>query len=272
MNQEEARKILGMREGDTDILSNFARRKKLFTNRLDAAPNERLREQYQDMINQLEQAAAVLALVEQQYSGQVTPEQPGILQDNTNANTVTADHTPLGIIELSPGQILSDRYEIKQQIGKDDIGVLLRVFDQVRKREVAIKVIYPELLSDETVKQNFLTEINRASELYHPGIMNIAGIGNDGDYHFLIMELLRGRTLRRMMNSRKKNRKPFSLNEIIHIVSSLAKALNYARIKTAHGDLRPGNIWVDEKGTCKIMGYGTNRLLRISKSVQTGGE
>ena len=242
-----------MSQGDTDILGHFNRRKKLISERLKAAPNEALKAQYRGMLSQLEQSAAALAGVSQMH-----PSSP---KDDT---------TPLGITELGPGQLLIDRYQVKKQMARDSIGVLLRVFDQKRNKDVVVRVIYPELLSNEYNLDRFVSEAQVASELYHPGIMNITGWKTDGEYSFLIIEFLQGQTLRQLIKTRKKARKPFSTKELIRFTSTIADALSYAHIKTEHGDIRPENIWVDEKGNYKIMGFGTVRLKRAHQITRTG--
>ncbi len=253
MNRDEARKILGIVEGDADLLGHFNRRKKLISERLKAAPNEALKAQYRGMLSQLERAAAALAGVAQMQS-----------------SSPKGDTTPLGISELGPGQLLADRYQVKKQMARDSIGVMLRAFDQKRNKDVVIMVIYPELLSNEYILQRFLAEARVASELYHPGIMNVTGWKTAGEYSFLIIEFLQGQTLSQLIKTRKKARKPFSTQEVIQFARAITDALNYAHIKTEHGDIRPENIWVDEKGNYKIMGFGTVQLKRAHQIKQTG--
>jgi formylglycine-generating enzyme required for sulfatase activity/serine/threonine protein kinase len=262
MNQNDARKILGMGEGDIDVVSSFTRRRKLITKRLNAASTNSLKAQYKGMLIQLEHAAGVLVGVHQPGAGLSAAKEAGIsgsISDNTASND-----------EPAPGQMLSGRYEIREKIGQGSKGIVFRAFDKKRGEDIAIKVLLPGLLENNLVREHFLAEASQSRELYHPNIVNEYDLINDGDICFLTMELLGGGTLRQAMDARQKSRKPFSEKEVINLANTLAAGLTYAHLKTVHGDLKPENIWIDGKGNYKIMDFGMASLARAEQTAEIG--
>ena len=267
MNQNDARKILGMGEGDIDVVGSFTRRRKLITERLNAASTNLLKTRYKGMLIQLEHAAGVLSGVHQ--PGVELPEAKMVDAQGTISNGTGSDKTN-GNNELAPGQTLADRYEIREKIGQGSKAIVFRAFDKKRGEDIAIKVLLPGLLTNNNLREHFLTEVGRSCELYHPDIVNEYDLKNDGEIFFLTMELLEGRTLRQVMDARRKSRNPFSEKEVIHLAHTLAGGLAYAHIKTPHGDIKPENIWIDGKGNYKIMDFGMAGLVRARQTAQTG--
>ncbi|MFT5218610.1 MAG: formylglycine-generating enzyme required for sulfatase activity/serine/threonine protein kinase [Planctomycetota bacterium] len=255
MHPDDARKILGMLDGDSDVLRSFTKRKILITARIETAPTEALKKQFHNMLKQIEQAASVLS-----------NEQNATLSDKP---APTGGSSETGKYGLQVGQLLAQRYTLLEQIGQGRISALWRVSDAKRNRDFVLKVISPELLADETAKNCFINEAHVSSELFHPGIVNSSDWKNDGDYYFLLMELLHGRTLRQLIDDRKKTKKSFTTKEALRIGKTIAEILSYAHISTVHRDLNPDNIWVDSQGNFKIIGFGSERLMHAVQSADT---
>ena len=260
MDPDDARKILGMLDGDSDVLRSFTKRKNLINSRIESAPTEALKKQFRNMLRQVEQAAAVLSKAD----NSARPDKPEADKPVTSAGS-----SENGKYGLQIGRVLAQRYTLLEQIGEGRISVIWRVKDLKRNREFALKVISPKVLTNEDAKTCFVNETHASSELYHPGIVNSSDWKNDGDYYFLLMDLLEGQTLRQLIDDRNKVKKPFTTKEIFRIGKTLAEILSYAHISTVHRDINPGNIWVDKKGNLKIFGFGSERLMHAVQSVDT---
>ncbi len=169
-------------------------------------------------------------------------------------------------IDWKPGHVLAGRYQIREKIGQGTTGVVYRVLDRERLRDMAIKVIYPWLLPNEQARDRFRDDAALAGELYHPAIANLIGLQTHGNVHFLVMELLQGQTLRQWLDDRRKSRKPLDPGTLGAIVKTLASALHYAHNKTVHANLKPDNIWIDEGKQLKIMDFGVASLVQTVES------
>jgi formylglycine-generating enzyme required for sulfatase activity/serine/threonine protein kinase len=261
MNQDEARKILGMNEGDTDALDSFTRRKKLITDRLNTATSESLKSQYRGMLTQLEMAAAATIGITRQALRADQKALNGYPVSGPDPEDRRSDPD----IALLSGQTLSNRYRIREEIGRGNNGIVFSAFDSKRQENISIKVLYPELMTNNAVKARFLSDIKLASELYHPNIVNIFDVKNDGNYYFITMELLKGQSLRKLLDTRIKVRRPFLKKEVMEFINKITDGLDYASIKLSHKNLKPENIWIGEKGAVKIMDFGISPLIAPAK-------
>lgn len=198
----------------------------------------------------------------------MTKETAAFMQQDTSGAMASSK------TDLAPGQTLLGRYRIIERIGCGSTGVVYRAHDVKKGRDIAVKVIFPRLLSKTGIKERFLAEARIASELYHPGVVKLIGVYNDDQYTFLTTELLEGRSLRQIMEERKKSHNPFTRKEIIHIVNTLIDTLHYAHVRTVHRNLKPENIWVDKNKNYRIMDFGEASLVRTGlptrRSLATG--
>ena len=174
---------------------------------------------------------------------------------------------------MRPGQVLCQRYELKARIGVGGMGEVFSALDRVRGEEIAIKVLLPHLLQHSVAQQRFAAEAKISIELAHPNIVNVFDLQREGEYRFLTMELLEGRSLRDWMNSRADSRTPYSVDEVLQLAQAVGGALDYAHKKTVHRDVKPENIWVCENAAdgaqYKLMDFGIARLMSNSQMNQT---
>lgn len=175
-----------------------------------------------------------------------------------------SDETAPGVVAPATGQILLGRYRIVERIGRGSSGVVYRAYDSNKERDIAIKVIFPSRLSSEQARERFMAEARTACELFHPGVVKPTGVYSDDSYTFITSELLEGRTLRQVMDERRKARNPFSRQEVVAIVTSLIDILQYAHVRTVHRNLKPENIWVDGKNNYRIMDFGVAALVNTT--------
>jgi serine/threonine protein kinase len=164
--------------------------------------------------------------------------------------------TPPAGVALEVGQILAGRYEIRRFIGAGSIGAVYSAFDNIRAKEVAIKIILPLVLQNKQAREDFLKAARASCEMSHPNIVRVYDLSWEKAYHLLVMELLDGKTLRTEMDERAQAGGHFGAQAVGRIGKSLCEALSSGHKFSLHGDLKPQNIWLCKDGTIKIANFG----------------
>jgi serine/threonine protein kinase len=143
-------------------------------------------------------------------------------------------------------------YEILDQLGEGGMGVVYRARDPRLDRQVAIKVVSPELAADPNAHARLRREAMAAAALDHPYICKIFEIAEDGDTLFFVMELIAGETLHNhLLNNR------MSVSETLRVAGEIAEAIQDAHAgRFLHRDLKPANIMLTLQGHVKVMDFG----------------
>ena len=158
-------------------------------------------------------------------------------------------HTPLVGLKLG-------HYRIAAKIGSGGMGEVYRAHDEHLDRDVAIKVLPPGILIDESARKHFHKEALILSQLNHPNIATIHDFDTQQDVDFLVMEYISGVTL-----SKKVAGGPLPEKELLRLGLQLAEGLCAAHEHgVVHCDLKPGNLKVAEDGRLKILDFGLARL------------
>ncbi len=155
------------------------------------------------------------------------------------------------------------RFEILEVLGKGAMGVVFRARDPVLERDVALKLIKPELAGESKNRSRFLRECRAAATINHPGVATIyeAGETEDGRL-FLASELVEGETLKDRVS-----RGALPPAEVIAIGIQLGDALEAAHTKGAiHRDIKPANLMLTSEGRLKILDFGLARLVASDDS------
>ncbi|WP_300526139.1 bifunctional serine/threonine-protein kinase/formylglycine-generating enzyme family protein [Alcanivorax sp.] len=173
-------------------------------------------------------------------------------------------------VALQPGQVIANRYEIKKLIGQGGMGAVYRAHDKNTDRDLALKLLLPSLLKNDSARERFLSEAKISQQLSHPHIVNVYDVQSEGNLYFLTMELLEGQDLRQWLENLKTVNQPTPIDEVKRIASELCDALSYAHEFTVHRDIKPENIWLDESGKVKLMDFGIARVQSASQRTQTG--
>src|ERR1700733_11615220 len=154
-------------------------------------------------------------------------------------------------------------YRIIEQIGSGGMGVVYRAHDEKLDRDVALKVLPPGTLADESVRRKFRKEALALAQLNHPNIETIFEFADQDGVDFLVMELIPGRAL----NYKIKDG-PLSLPEVARLGIQLADGLAAAHDRgIIHCDLKPHNLILTPDGRLKILDFG---LARRMHTVVTG--
>ena len=155
------------------------------------------------------------------------------------------------------------KYEIVALRGRGGMGVVHQAFDPFLEREVALKVMLPQIAEHPEHKQRFEREARAVARLTHPNVVTVYDLGYHTDGSpYIVMELLRGRDLFAAMQEVP----PLSIAARVTIVLQVLEGLGHAhKVGIVHRDIKPANIFLTEDGPAKIMDFG------IARFTTTGG-
>jgi serine/threonine-protein kinase len=160
------------------------------------------------------------------------------------------------------------KYEIRDVLGRGAIGVVYRGFQADLNRPVAIKVLIAGQHGSPEMVRRFLREARAAAALSHAGIVQVYDIGADGDRHYIVMELVEGKSLADLLKSSRL--KP---EEALAIAHRLASALEAAHAKgIVHRDIKPSNILLDARGNPKIADFGLATAIEEQEKLTGTGD
>ncbi len=160
------------------------------------------------------------------------------------------------------------RYRVIERLGAGGMGEVYRARDGDLGRDIAVKVLRPEVASDPDRILRFEQEARTASALNHPNIVTIYEVGRADEARYIAMELVRGQTLRALLGTRPLLTRR-ALDLAVQATEGLAKA-HAAGI--VHRDLKPENIMITDDGLVKILDFGLAKLASSKEGLDTEGE
>ena len=159
------------------------------------------------------------------------------------------------------GKLLGNRYEIIEKIGSGGMATVYRAKDLVLKRFVAVKILRDEYTTDNEFIKRFNTEAESAASLTHPNIVSVYDVGKEGSLYYIVMELIKGKTLKEIIIEDGRMGWKWS----VKIAKQIASALEIAhRNNIVHRDIKPHNIIITEDGVAKVTDFGIAKAVSNS--------
>ncbi len=161
------------------------------------------------------------------------------------------------------GKIIGNRYEILQEAGNGGMATVYKAKDHVLNRFVAVKVLKDEYTTDADFIKRFNTEAQSAASLSHPNIVSIFDVGHEeeNNLYYIVMELIKGKTLKEIINKDGALSWKWAVNIAMQIASALELAHKNGII---HRDIKPHNIIITEDGVAKVTDFGIAKAVSNS--------
>lgn len=178
----------------------------------------------------------------------------------TSRATCPRDGSQLVSRDLPPGSILAGKYRIGEEIGRGGMGVVCRGVHIVMGKEVAIKLINPLFSAEPEFLDMFKSEARALAAFQHPNVLTVHDFGKGNGRYFMVMELLKGRSLREVMEERRTIPPERAFSILVNICEAVAAA---HRAGIIHLDLKGENVILtgDGSGTdLKVLDFGLARL------------
>lgn len=155
------------------------------------------------------------------------------------------------------GRMLDNRYELVEFVGKGGMAIVYRAIDHRTGHSVAVKILQPEFNQDKEFLGRFEREATTASKMSHHNIVNLLDVGQDREIRFIVMEYVKGRTLKDVIRQKGALPPAVAAQVGIRILSALQHAHNNGII---HRDIKPQNILVHADGHIKVADFGIARV------------
>lgn len=163
------------------------------------------------------------------------------------------------------GNLVDNRYRVQSKLARGGMSTVYLATDQRLERDVALKVLHPHLADDPQFLDRLGREAKAAARLSHPHVVGVLDQGEDGPLAYLVMEYIKGHTLRDVLNEKGALSPRLALALIDPVVEGLGAAHAAGMI---HRDIKPENVLIADDGRIKLGDFGLARA--ISTSTSTG--
>jgi serine/threonine protein kinase/tetratricopeptide (TPR) repeat protein len=152
-------------------------------------------------------------------------------------------------------------YEIKLKLGSGGMGSVFKAFDTQLERYVAIKLMHPHLLDDETSTKRFSQEAKAAAKLIHPNIVTIHEIGDSESGPYIVMEYIKGMPLNKLLYDTG----PLSWKRAVKYVIQVLRGIHSAHtLGIIHRDIKADNIIITDSDNIKILDFGIAKITSLA--------
>ena len=163
------------------------------------------------------------------------------------------------------GRLLGNRYEIIEKIGNGGMAMVYKAKCHVLNRYVAVKILRDEFTTDDEFIKRFEVEAQAAASITHPNIVSVYDVGREGNLYYIVMELIKGKTLKEIIIEEGG---PLPWKWSVNIAIQIASALDVAhKNNIIHRDIKPHNIIITEDGVAKVTDFGIAKA--VSNSTMT---
>ena len=163
-------------------------------------------------------------------------------------------------MKLEADKVISERYEVKEQLGSGGMAIVYRATDLKLDRSVTLKVMRDDL-EEEGFIERFYKEAQSVASLDHHNIVKVYDYGEDDGIHYIVMEYVDGTSLKELINKKA----PFDEETTLGISVQIANGLLHAhKNEVVHRDIKPQNILVTRDGSVKIADFGIARAAKAT--------
>ena len=147
-------------------------------------------------------------------------------------------------------------FEVGELLGQGGMGMVYAARQKELGRDVALKLLAPEIADDPGFAERFRREARVLASLQHPGIVTVFDFGQAGPWFYFAMERVVGKSLRELIATRALGAK-----ESLAVVAQICEVLQYAHEQgVVHRDIKPENVFVDAGGRVKLLDFGLSKI------------
>lgn len=174
---------------------------------------------------------------------------------------------PNSVLDPLIGKLVDSRYRVDELLARGGMATVYTALDIRLDRVVALKIMHPELAADPDFVDRFTTEAHAAARLSHPSVVAVFDQGSDRQVVYLVLEYVRGRTLRQLLRERGQLSPDHALGIMDPVLAALASA---HEANLVHRDVKPENILIGDDGQVKVADFGLARVLTTANPATRG--
>jgi serine/threonine-protein kinase len=169
--------------------------------------------------------------------------------------------TSVAVLQLRLQRAVEGKYRIERMLGKGGMGAVYLAHDLTLEREVAIKVLPPDISQDEQVVRRFQQEAKTSAKLDHPNIIPIYRVESEGGLNYFVMKYVAGTSLEDVL----ERKQPLPADYIQRVLWEAACALGHAHSRgVVHRDVKPANIMFDHDERVMLTDFGISKALQAA--------
>ena len=158
-------------------------------------------------------------------------------------------------------RLVEGKYRVERILGKGGMGAVFLAHDLTLEREVAIKVLPPDISMDEQIVKRFQQEAKTAAKLDHTNIIPIYRVESEGGLNYFVMKYIEGTSLEDVLDQKQ----PLPIDFIQRVLWEAACALGHAHSRgVVHRDVKPANIMFDHDGRVMLTDFGISKALQAA--------
>jgi serine/threonine-protein kinase len=165
------------------------------------------------------------------------------------------------------GELIADRYELVELIGKGGMSSVFKAHDRLLDRIVAIKILHPHFTDDEEYVERFRREARSVAQLSHPNIVTVIDRGEDQGRQYIVFEYVEGENLKQLL----QRTGAMPVRDVLLLGLQMARALAFAHARgLVHRDVKPQNVLLNDDGQAKMTDFGIARSVDVEGVTITG--
>lgn len=163
------------------------------------------------------------------------------------------------------------KYKIKESLGQGAMAEVYRAFQPGLERDVAIKIIRANLVSDPDFLDRFKSEAKIVAALRHPGIVQIYDFDVQDNVPYMVIELVSGQTLKEYLFTLQQHDEPMPLPKALLLFKAMLKAVAYAHKQgVVHRDLKPANVLLNSDEQPILADFGLSKIMDVERQIDSG--